>query len=203
MSNDSPFVVRPVAENAGDGHWVPTLGPEVQDFLYTMVPQDSRRTVRAAAVSILAKGIPPTVIGQETGLVIGYVQSGKTMSFEAVAALARDNAFQIVIVIAGRSNPLLDQSTSRLYQDFKINDSTSSRHWVPFRNPPNDGATIQALRDVLADWRDPGTPSFYKRTALITVLKNYRHLQNLADVIAGVDMHKISALIIDDEGGPG
>jgi hypothetical protein len=33
------------------------------------------------------------------------------MSFETVAALARDNAYQVVIVVAGTSNPLFEQST--------------------------------------------------------------------------------------------
>jgi hypothetical protein len=58
--------------------------------------------VREAAVSILSKAIPPNAAeGQQTGLVVGYIQSGKTMSFETVAALARDNSFQVIIVIAG------------------------------------------------------------------------------------------------------
>jgi hypothetical protein len=49
--------------------------------------------------------------GPGDGAHCGYVQSGKTMSFETVAALARDNAYQVVIVVAGTSNPLFEQST--------------------------------------------------------------------------------------------
>lgn len=76
-----------------------TDGPEVLSFLDASVPAEAHAQIRDAAIDILAKGAPPTdEIGQETGLVVGYVQSGKTMSFETVAAVARDNGFQIVIV---------------------------------------------------------------------------------------------------------
>lgn len=32
-----------------------------------------------------------------TGLVVGYVQSGKTLSFTTVIGLARDNGFPLII----------------------------------------------------------------------------------------------------------
>jgi hypothetical protein len=170
------------------------------DFLNDRIPAASRAAVRDAAVSILAKGTPPSATaGQETGLVIGYVQSGKTMSFETVAALARDNAFQIVIVVAGVSNPLLEQSAGRLGRDFGLDDPDRARRWIQFQNPFDDDPTVQAIRDVLNDWRDPGTPSEYKKTVLITVLKNYRRLQNLTALAAVLDLQGVPVLVIDDE----
>ena len=45
-----------------------------------------------------------------TGLVVGNVQSGKTTSFTTVAALARDNGYRMVIVIAGTSENLFFQN---------------------------------------------------------------------------------------------
>jgi hypothetical protein len=165
-----------------------------------VVPEASRESVRDAAVSILAKTVPPNApVGQETGLVIGYVQSGKTMSFETVAALARDNGFQIVIVVAGVANPLLDQSTGRLRRDLRLDEQGRERRWIQFQNPGDDDATVQAIRDVLDDWRDPGTPEEYKKTVLITVLKNHRRLQNLADLVRSLGLQGVPVLIIDDE----
>ena len=90
-----------------------------------MVPEDSRDSVRDAAVSIIAKSVPPTgEVGQETGLIVGYVQSGKTMSFETVTALwLATTHFQIVIVVAGISLlPFFDQSTDRLCRDLRLDD---------------------------------------------------------------------------------
>jgi Z1 domain len=199
MPDDEPIIVEPVTELAANDDWTPVVGPETLDFLAT-VPEASRDRVRDAALSILTKGVPPTALeGQETGLVIGYVQSGKTMSFETVAALARDNSFQIVIVVTGSSNPLLDQSAGRLRRDLRLDEPDRARRWIQFQNPDDDDATAQAIRDVLDDWRDPGTPEEYKKTVLITVLKNHRRLQNLSDLVNNVGVQGVPVLIIDDE----
>ena len=103
MTDNGPILVEPIVED-GNGRWRPSVGPEALGFLENSVPQDARDAVCASAVDILGKGVPPTAeTGQETGLIVGYVQSGKTMSFETVAALARDNAFPMVIVVTGSS----------------------------------------------------------------------------------------------------
>lgn len=180
--------------------WTPVIGPEVIDFLQSAAPEGSRESICEAAVSILSKGIPPFVEeGQETGLVVGYVQSGKTLSFETVAALARDNGFQMVIVLAGTSNPLLDQSAGRLRRDLGLDDPRHPRRWVQFQNPTNNDATLQAIRDVLEDWRDSSTPPQYKRTVLVTVLKHYQRLQNVTALTRALEPRGIPVLIVDDE----
>jgi hypothetical protein len=198
---DEPIIVEPVAEAPRPGHnWNPVVGAEAVDFLRTVAPEPSRDGIRDAAVTILAKGIPPAAAaGQETGLVVGYVQSGKTMSFETVAALARDNAFKIVIVVAGGSIPLLEQSTGRLRRDLRLDELDRVRRWIQFQNPGDADAVVQAIRDVLDDWRDPSTPDNYKKTVLITVLKHHRRLQNLADLVRTVGVQGVPVLIIDDE----
>ena len=90
MIDDNPIIVEPFPEPTL-GRWEPIVGPETLEFLSNVVPEDSRDSVRDAAVSIIAKSVPPTgEVGQETGLIVGYVQSGKTMSFETVVTLARD-----------------------------------------------------------------------------------------------------------------
>jgi hypothetical protein len=130
MTNDEQITVEPILEE-GNGRWWPAVGPEALGFLENSVPADARQAVCESAVEILGKGIPPTEeVGQETGLVVGYVQSGKTMSFEAVAALARDNGFQIVIVVTGSSNPLFNQSTGRLRDDLRLDDQNRDRRWI-------------------------------------------------------------------------
>ena len=200
MSDNDPIVVEPVAAAANAANWQPVVGPEGHTFLELVVPEPSRDHVRDAAVSILAKGVPPAEIeGQQTGLVVGYVQSGKTMSFETATALARDNGFHMVIVVGGTSNPLLEQSTGRLRRDLRLDEPDRERRWVLFQNPAADDATISAIRDVIDDWRDDGTPEDYKKTVLVTVLKNYRRLQNLTNLVSSLDMHGVPVLIIDDE----
>ena len=48
------------------------------------------------------------------------MQSGKTLSFTTLTALARDNNYQIVIIIGGTSVNLLDQSKKRVRKDLRI-----------------------------------------------------------------------------------
>ena len=200
MTDDTPLIVQPVDTDSQDGRWQPFVGPETHDFLEHVVPEASRDNVRDAAASILGRGISPTDrAGQETGLVVGYVQSGKTMSFETAAALARDNGFQMVIVVAGTSNPLLDQSTGRVRRDLRLDDSDRVRSWIHLANPEHDDSTIQTLRDVFEDWRDDGTPNEYKMTVLATVLKHHRRLGNLTQLLQAVGMDGVPVLIIDDE----
>lgn len=200
MANGGQIIVEPDPGEEPEGNWVPIVGSEGLEFLETIVPAESRGTVREAALAILAKGMSPAAEnGQETGLVVGYVQSGKTMSFETVTALARDNGLHMVIVIAGTSNPLFEQSTGRLRRDLRLDEDGRERRWIHFPNPSEDDTTVQAIRDVLEDWRDAGTPEEFKKTILITVLKNYRRLQNLRNLLRAVDMRGTPVLIIDDE----
>lgn len=193
-----PTIIEPTQPEANE--WSPVVGEEGLEFLDSVVPEASRESVRDAAIAILAKGVRPTGhAGQETGLVVGYVQSGKTMSFEAVAALARDNGFQIVIVVAGTQTPLLEQSTGRLRRDLRLDDVDRPRKWISFENPDNSDANVQAVRNALEDWQDPGTPEDYKKTVLVTVLKNHHRLENLTSLLQAVGTQGVPVLLIDDE----
>jgi Z1 domain len=199
MVDNDPIIVEPVPEE-GNGRWIPAVGPETLGFLEHSVPAVARDTVCDSAVEILGKGVPPTTeAGQETGLVVGYVQSGKTMSFETVAALARDNGFQMVVVVTGSSNPLFNQSTGRLRRDLRLDDQHRDRRWIHFRNPDDDDATTVPIRDVLDEWRDQSTPDEHKRTILVTVLKNHMRLGNLSRLLGQLDLRGVPVLIIDDE----
>ncbi len=189
-----------VEQTQNNTNWAPVVGHETLDFLSNSVPAESQVNIRNAAVSILTKGTPPTKEnGQETGLVVGYVQSGKTMSFETVITLARDNSFQIVIVLAGTSNPLLTQSTRRIRSDLRLDDPQRTRRWRHFMNPSQDDTTRQAIRDVLDEWRDASIPVEYKKTVLVTVLKQHQRLEDLTNLIRTIDMQSVPVLIIDDE----
>jgi hypothetical protein len=176
--------------------WVPLQGAEVRELVaHLALGSASSELLVSEATGILGKCIPPQgPADSTTGLVLGYVQSGKTMSFTTVAALARDNGYPMVIVITGVSNPLLDQSTRRLEQDLRLQDN---RKWRLFRNPKVDER--QSISDVLAAWRDPRLADHRRKTVLITVLKNTTNLRNLNLVIQKLDLGATPVLVIDDE----
>jgi hypothetical protein len=176
--------------------WVPLRGQELHELIdHLELGEESSERLVTEATNILSKCIPPHTTGESTtGLVLGYVQSGKTLSFTTVAALARDNSYPLVIVITGVSNPLLDQSTQRLEQDLRLQNN---RKWRLFRNPkPEDRLSIA---DVLADWRNDRLPDRRRKTVLITVLKNTSTLRKLNRVLHQLDLTSIPVLVIDDE----
>ena len=183
-----------------DDQWQPVVGDQMTDFLSHAVPEESRDEIRSTAVSILSRGVSPSsTTGRETGLVVGYVQSGKTLHFEATAALACDNGFQMVVILAGKSKLLLEQSTVRVHQDLQIENSNRPRKWIRLKNPTAEIPTRQILRNVFADWRDEDSPIKFKETVLVTVLKHHLHLRNLTELVSSVDMDNVPVLIIDDE----
>jgi hypothetical protein len=176
--------------------WVPARGAEVRDLISHLdLGQEGGERVISEATGVLSRCIPPNAPADSTtGLVLGYVQSGKTMSFTTVAALARDNGYPMVIVITGISNPLLDQSTSRLEEDLRLQNN---RKWRLFRNPKPDHR--QSINDVLADWRDQRLPDHRRKTVLVTVLKSTTNLRNLNRVLQQLDLSTTPVLVIDDE----
>ncbi|ELA8729864.1 Z1 domain-containing protein [Morganella morganii] len=182
-------------------NWSPEKGKETEAFLeQSGMPDGAKEKLLEDAISILSRGVSPEIEnGQEIGLVVGYVQSGKTMSFETVAALARDNGFHIVIVVAGTSIPLLEQSTSRLKKDLGLNDSRRGRRWVQLENPSSYDTAGQVIHSTLSISKDSSTEDIYKQTILITVLKNHKRINKLAEILEALDLNGTSVLIIDDE----
>lgn len=160
-------------------------GPRYEDLV------DGVNSVLQEAQRILGRCLPPTEpAGRETGLVVGYVQSGKTMSFETVISLARDNGYGLIIVLAGTKNNLRDQSENRLKKDLGIDDG---ENWYHYSNPLVSLKT-QIDAKIIA-WKKKPT----KKAILITVLKHGGHLENLATLVRNLSVSDVPALIIDDE----
>jgi hypothetical protein len=182
------------------GLWEPVEGEEAQTLLsHLQLPDDdSAIRIRDEAINVLRHCIPPTVSsGNETGLIIGYVQSGKTMSFTTVAALARDNGYQVVIVVAGTSESLLAQSMSRLQKDLQL---STRRKWRAFENPSLQTGERDAIADTLAEWREGTVQEADRQAILITVMKNHKRLKNLYELLSALgDLAGVPTLIVDDE----
>src|SRR5690348_16904909 len=90
-------------EHAPGALWTPVAGTETLELLEHLgLPPSGSQQLQEEAVAVLSRCVPPsTPMGSTAGLVIGYIQSGKTMSFTTVTALARDNGYKLIIVITG------------------------------------------------------------------------------------------------------
>jgi hypothetical protein len=134
MSNE--FLVsldsNPHSEFSSDlSSWVPkngklfnALSAKLSTSLakYSIAPEFSMDKWRSEVHKVASRCIDPrsTRYGQDqdsSQLVVGRVQSGKTANFTGVMALLADNQYPFFIVIAGTSNPLKEQTVSRLKKD--------------------------------------------------------------------------------------
>jgi hypothetical protein len=194
--------VEVVGADDPGARWTPHVGAETLALLAHMgddLDEPTRDRVRDEALAVLRACTPPTdPAGSETGLVLGQVQSGKTMSFTTVAALARDNGYPLVIVVTGTSVPLSNQSKTRLERDLRL-QTREDRKWQHFHNPRVRGHHIQAISAKLAEWRDARIPEAVRRTVLITAMKNHKHLAQLLGVLQRLPLERIPVLVIDDE----
>lgn len=191
--------------NPNNSKWQPYQGEEIEGLLKHKGFTDSTGNINETGDRVIDEtfkilemcGNPSEQQNVETGLVIGYVQSGKTLSFTSVAALANDNQYQIVIIIAGTSIPLSEQSFERMKKDLRV-DTRFDRKWTIIKN-----AGTQEDRDTiemkLEQWADPTFPRENCSTLLITVMKNGSRLRNLTNLLVDLNLNGVPTLIIDDE----
>ena len=197
-----------IQNNADNGNWNPFVGDETNELLRSKGFANPDRTLNENGARVLDEtyrimqvcGNPNNPTNSETGIVIGYVQSGKTLSFTTLTALARDNNYQIVIIIGGTSVNLLDQSTKRVRKDLRIDSRYGfEQKWTQITNP-NTQEDFDTITNALDQWANPTFPNDRCRTILITVMKNGSHLGNLANLISEMNLNGVPTLIIDDEG---
>ncbi len=133
-------------------------------------------------------------LGSVTGIAVGYVQSGKTMSFTTLTALAIDNGFRIIIYLTGVKNNLLEQTTKRLKKDL-LTESDNSRYFKVYQSPSIKENAHNDIKGALKLNRRP--------TVLITVLKHTKHINDLAEIFNDIEVRSAlgnnGVLIIDDE----
>jgi len=161
-----------------------------------IVSPDGTAKVRTEALRILQQAAPPTqASGRRVGLVCGYVQSGKTVSIESVAALAKDNGFRVVILLAGVTNILLDQSSDRMEEELRA--GAGGYDWHMLKNPRSQDR--QHLETLLQSWRNSSAGTASTRMLFVTVMKRHEHLDSLSELLETLPMRGIPALVIDDE----
>ena len=184
--------------------WNPVTGDcckKVLESFFTDEQVYSRDKVKNESLKIISRCGPPGIESfKSTVLVYGLIQSGKTLSFTTVTALARDNNYQIVIILAGLTHLLVDQTFDRLHEDLKIghNNNIFNKEWelIKIAGGNFDEAACQnQIEEVINEWNND---SINKRTVLITVMKN-SNIKKLNSVLEKIDLEGVPTLIIDDE----
>lgn len=199
MTTDPEMIT--IVEGAPDGLWTPKAGVEVTALMdRKRFDGEAASKVVGEASRILSRCLPPSAQNEDrAGLVIGYVQSGKTLSFTTVTALARDNSYRLVIVLAGTKTNLLDQNEERLTGDLGILEERG-KFWRVLVNPRADADKVNEVQGTLDLWDRYGDRPERCRTLLIVVMKNAARLTQLTALLSKCKLGSSCALLIDDEG---
>jgi hypothetical protein len=180
--------------------------PTLRDYLLTerSWPAPTVRSLDEATDRVLGQlAYPTTEYFDVRGLVLGFVQSGKTANFTAVIAKAADVGYRLVIVLSGIDNGLRRQTQIRLKREL-VGYTDNRRGAV--RLPPLGRQWHEFTReDLEGDFR----AGFANQAALqgsqpvlLVVKKNgpvLRRLLRWLDEAPDAVRRTIPLLVIDDE----
>ena len=183
---------------------VPDWDPKEKNFYNSFIKnlknfdEKSKKLLTEETKSILGKCIIPddTSSKQNTGLVIGYVQSGKTTSFNALTMLALDNGFKLVIVLGGRTLLLTEQTRGEFGQNIRpyLEDNI-------IRLPENK--TITEIKNINFNYLIQEHEDFPASPIITVHLKHQQHIRQLTNLINKDEFKNIidntNVLVIDDE----
>tara|TARA_A100000171_G_scaffold30037_1_gene28259 strand:+ start:2088 stop:4778 length:2691 start_codon:yes stop_codon:yes gene_type:complete len=125
------------------------------------------------------------------GLVLGYVQSGKTANFTGVISKAADEGYRLIIVLSGLTNSLRRQTQERMETDLI---SLVPKRWLRWTTIEDDIGEIPISADALL--------SQQLARNLAIVKKNSYRLRRLINMLRGSSelvLANCPVLIIDDE----
>jgi hypothetical protein len=145
---------------------------------------------------------PPDCIGLRKGLVLGYVQSGKTQNFTALISKAADCGYKLIIVLSGIDNELRKQTQMRIRRDILGAKPVFTEFGVPIPQP-----RWEYFTDEENDFRKPSTSATEILTnsspCCLVVKKHAGVLQKVIDWLepAAENLKESPppTLIIDDE----
>ncbi|WP_341854180.1 hypothetical protein [Brachybacterium sp. GPGPB12] len=159
------------------------------------LPADAVESIHRSTDRILRQCANPRAVGdRRKGLVIGYVQSGKTANFTGLIAKAVDEGYRIIIVLAGMYTNLRVQTQLRLQKDLGI-DIVEERSGLAWRRFTSRNA------DMGKD-SGPGVLSSTSNVALMVVKKHEMRLANVTKFLESIPeatLNRRPVMIIDDE----
>ncbi|GIG91126.1 Z1 domain-containing protein [Plantactinospora endophytica] len=162
---------------------------------------DAVDTATDKILSMMGDPRPDSSPFQVRGLVVGYVQSGKTANFTALIAKAYDAGYRIVIVMSGLHNSLRRQTQLRLEDELGLVPAGPHRRAV---EQPAPGRVIVRMTGAEI-WQDfhPGTAdaSLLQGTVplIFVIKKNASVLRRLVGWLEERQRVAPPVLIIDDE----
>ena len=137
-------------------------GGEFEEFLrrQNLEEESETRLVEISKKILNRTNLLDNNLSSNCQLVVGEVQSGKTMSFTALIALAHENGFPVVVVLAGTKNQLLLQTAARLTTDLRADGNGGANPWVMINKPTKKDRkqNILDIQKALNIWNEKDAP---------------------------------------------
>ena len=172
------------------------LWPSYRDLLHERRWRDlDISRVDRASTKILSLMQPPGAgIINTRGLVIGYVQSGKTANYTGLIAKAADVGYRFFVILTGIIEALRQQTQDRIETDLITRSPT---RWVQLTRHESDFDQHVNVNAFLTEHTSQHTVAVVKKNGPI--------LRRLLDWIMGAKAEVLRGcpvLLIDDEAGP-
>lgn len=183
-------------------NWYPGPGkndifwPAYKDYLLNNKgwAQNTVDSVDQSSTKITALLQPPGLAKIDTrGLVVGYVQSGKTANFTAVISKCADINYKFFLVLAGLTNVLRSQTQARLERELV---NLNRQHWVTLTTFDQDFSPgpIGNVDAFLTDHQNLKVLGVVKKNAWVL-----RRLLSWLKTASAEVLGNCPVLIIDDE----
>ncbi len=186
-------IIRKAGESSH--HFSKTIiGDRTDAFIQSQqkLDEEGKITVVSEAQNVLKHCIAPGVKETITNIAVGYIQSGKTLSYTTLSTLAADNGFRIIIYLTGVTTSLNNQTYGRIQKDLNVNGSD----WYAIfeDNPRNVESDISEVANYL---------KYSDCTLLFPAMKQQQHIERLTRLFDSYKvktlLDNIGVLIIDDE----
>lgn len=141
---------------------------------------------------------------QSRGLVVGYIQSGKTANMAALIARAADEGYKLFIVLGGFWKDLRAQTQRRLDQEI-VGESDNSADGPYVVHDPAMPKWVRLTRSGMdGDFRS-GPNDLNPQTPKLAVIKKNMRIESLVRWLerSPVPLSELPAIIIDDEADQG
>lgn len=175
---------------AAVGEW-----PDYKRILASKLPGSAIAAIDDSTTRILSRCANPKEPGaRRKGLVIGYVQSGKTANYAGLVAKAVDAGYRIILILAGMYTNLRAQTQLRLESDLNVNDA-KDRDGIAW-------ALMTGRDSDIAPKNNVGIMSSTSNVAIMVVKKHESRLANVASFLRDIPdetLRNRAVLIIDDE----
>lgn len=215
LEDEANITLLPARVIVADKHWGDWLAsmdrsnwtywPALRQFLlHKGWTTDTVRSIDDSSDRVLRRLYPPeTPQFDVRGLVLGYVQSGKTANFTSVVAKAADAGYRLLVVLSGIDNGLRRQTNTRLKKELVgyADGRTGSVPMPPIGKRWHEFTTADLDGDFRAGFANhaalQGT-----QPVLLVVKKNGSVLRRLLawlDQAPADTRRSLPLLVIDDE----